>query len=326
MADKGANLPPETSKDLSAALDAQQAWLQATRQALADNGKLLPELGLPGDFATAVAAVTDRKDLLTLPQLPPVGPGQVSSAFAIYNGRVSPLIPLAIKGVLWYQGENNGMEGNIYFYKMRALIDGWRAVWGQGDFPFYFVQLAAWQQATKDPAGGDGWANIRAAQAKALSIRNTGMAVTIDVGDAADIHPRDKYDVGHRLALWALAKTYGQQNLVCSGPMYRGMKIEDGLIRLSFDNVGSGLMVANKDGRQPPVEDKNGTLARFAIAGEDKVWQWADARIDGDTVVVSSAKVPNPVAVRYAFSWNPAGANLYNRDGLPACPFRTDDW
>ena len=231
-----------------------------------------------------------------------------------------------IKGALWYQGEANGGDGDIYTTKMQALIGGWRAAWKQGDFPFYFVQLATFLPPNENPAGGDGWAKIRCAQMKALAIPHTGMASAIDIGDAGNIHPTNKQDVGKRLALWALARDYGKPGIVPSGPLYQAMKIEGGKIRLAFDYVGSGLMVGKKDGRQPTVEDPAGKLARFAIAGADKQWVWANAVIDDNAVVVSSDKVPNPVAVRYAFTTNTSGANLYNREGLPASPFRTDEW
>jgi sialate O-acetylesterase len=321
----GAATRPATVTGITAALNAHEAWIAAARAGLAGDGNIPTAPSLPPDFVPGISAIGEANKLMP-PALPPGAPGTVQSVFAIYNGRIKPLAPYAIKGVIWYQGENNGMEGDSYFHKMRALVGGWRQVWGQGDFPFYFVQLTAWQKANDVPAGGDGWAKVRAAQAKSMSIANTGMAVTYDVGDANDIHPTNKYDVGHRLALWALAKDYGQKDLVYSGPMFRQMKADGGRIVLSFDHIGGGLMVGKKEGRLPVAEDKEGKLARFAIAGEDKVWHWAEAKIEGDTVVVWSDKVAKPVAVRYAYSWNPSGANLYNRAGLPACPFRTDDW
>jgi sialate O-acetylesterase len=209
---------------------------------------------------------------------------------------------------------------------MRALIGGWRQAFGGGDFPFYFVQLANFQAATDNPAGGDGWAKIRMAQTKSLTIPNTGMAVTTDIGEANDIHPKNKQDVGKRLALWALAKELPKKNVVFSGPLFKAAVAEGTRVRIAFDSVGGGLMIGRKEGTAPTVEVKNGKLQRFAIAGKDKQWVWADARIDGKTVVVWSEKVPQPVAVRYAFSMNPEGANLYNKEGLPASPFRTDDW
>ena len=266
----------------------------------------------------------------------------------IYNGRVAPLAPYGIRGALWYQGESNGSEDDIYFHKMQGLISCWRQTWGEYgtmkkggksiiseyEFPFYFVQLANFQGANESPQGGDGWAKLRMAQLKALTIPKTGMALAIDIGDAGDIHPRNKEDVGQRLAVWALAKDYGKSKLVCSGPLYKSMKIEGSKIRISFDYAASGLIIGWKEGHGPAVDvgasadmaGKLPTLKRFAIAGEDKNWFWADAVIDGATVVLSNTNVPKPVAVRYAFSMNPAGCNLYNKEGLPASPFRTDDW
>lgn len=274
------------------------------------------------------AARAARKSGAPIPALPapPAHPVAGLSLSAIYNGRVAPLTRYGIKGVLWYQGEANGQDGDSYYHKMRALIGGWRTVWNQGEFPFYYVQLANYQQATDNPAGGDGWAALRMAQFKALQIPHTGMALAIDVGDAKDIHPRNKEDVGNRLALWALKNDYGQKELVCSGPLYKGITIEDNKVRISFDSVGRGLMVGKKQGHGPATEDLEGKLRRFAIAGEDKHWVWGDAVIDGATVVVSSPVVLRPVAVRYAYSMNPDGCNLYNQDGLPASPFRTDSW
>ncbi len=244
----------------------------------------------------------------------------------LYNGMVSPLVPLAIRGALWYQGESNGGEGVTYFHKKQALIGGWRQLFGQGDFPFYFVQLANWRQPSDNPQGGDGWARLREAQLNTLQVPNTGMAVIVDIGEENDIHPKNKQDVGRRLALWALVHDYGKRDLVFSGPLYKDMSVEGDKIRLTFDHVGSGLMVGKKDGRKAVEEVAGGELKRFAIAGADRKWHWAKAVIDGDTVVVSCDAVKTPVAVRYAFTMNPAGCNFYNKEGLPASPFRTDDW
>ncbi|MBF0244803.1 MAG: hypothetical protein HQL31_05975 [Planctomycetes bacterium] len=309
--------------NLQVALDAQDAWIKASRAALAGNGDLASPP--PADFVRLLAALTDRKDLV-VPPVPNGAPDDRTSWYAIYNAMIYPMAPFAIKGALWYQGENNGLDDDIYSLKMRALIGGWRMLWGQGDFPFYFVQLPGYKEPTDDPADSFGWPDIREAQRKSMSIQNTGMAITIDVGDAANIHPTNKYDVGRRLALWALAKDYGLTELVYSGPIYREMKVEDNKVRLLFDYAEAGLMVGKKEGRGEVTEDKNGKLGSFAIAGEDKVWQWAEAMLDGQAVVLWSDKVPKPVAVRYAYSWNPVGASLYNRAGLPACPFRTDNW
>lgn len=260
------------------------------------------------------------------PRLPAIGTGHQDPT-RIYNAMIHPLIPFAIRGAIWYQGESNGSEGVSYYHKKQALIGGWRTLWGQGDFPFYFVQLANFGQPTDDPAGGDGYSRVREAQRQSLSITNTGMAVIIDIGEAGNIHPANKQDVGLRLALWALGNEYGRANLVYSGPLLKASSVEQGIIRVTFEHAGSGLIVGTKNGLEPVVEDPAGVLKRFAIAGEDRQWHWAEARIDGtDSVIVSSASVPAPVAVRYAFSHNPEGCNLYNREGLPASPFRTDDW
>ena len=243
---------------------------------------------------------------------------------AIYNAMIHPMVGYGIRGAIWYQGESNGNEGISYFHKKKALITGWRELWGY-DFPFYFVQLANFQNANNNPAGGDGYARIREAQRKTLEIPKTGMAVIIDIGEARDIHPKNKQDVGKRLARWALADEHGKK-IVKSGPLFKEMEIKDGKAIISFDHIGKGLMVGEKAGLEPTKEVEDGKLKRFAVAGADKKWVWADAEIKGETVIVSSPEVAEPVAVRYAFSMNPEGCNLYNKEGLPASPFRTDDW
>ena len=230
----------------------------------------------------------------------------------LYNGMILPILPYPIRGAIWYQGESNA--GRAYQYRdlFPKMINNWRKDWGQGDFPFYFVQLANFRAVNPEPGDSD-WAELREAQTMTLSLPNSGQAVIIDIGDADDIHPKNKQDVGKRLALWALAKDYGC-DLVYSGPMYKSMKKDGSKIVLSFDHVGGGLVA--KDGEP---------LKGFAVAGEDKKFVWADAKIDGQKVVVSCADVADPVAVRYAWAINPI-CNLYNKEGLPACPFRTDEW
>jgi len=289
-----------------------EAYVAEARKALATNAELPAPVDLP-------CPISNRE---------PIG------WHCLYNGMINPLVNFRIKGVLWYQGENNGNEGDSYFQKKRALIGGWRKAWNIGDFPFYFVQLCSFSgypgtKPNENPAGGDGWASLRMAQLKTLTIPNTGMAVTIDLaeeGKHSNIHPTNKKDVGERLALWSLTKDYGKKDLVYSGPLYKELKIEEGKIRITFDNVGSGLTAATKNGYEPIVKDPSGLLKKFAIAGEDRKWVWADAAIEGKTVVVSSPGISKPVAVRYAFTWNPDGCNLYNNEGLPASPFRTDEW
>jgi sialate O-acetylesterase len=227
----------------------------------------------------------------------------------LYNGMINPIVPFAIRGAIWYQGESNNGEGMLYFEKMKALIAGWRAVWNEGDFPFYYVQLAPFKY------GGDptSLAKIWEAQSAALSIPDTGMAVINDVGNLKNIHPMDKQDVGKRLALWALAKNYGKQ-IVYSGPVYKSMSIDGSNIRLKFDSVGGGLTA--RDGK---------ALDWFTIAGEDKKFVPATAKIDGDSIVVSASDVAKPAAVRFAWS-QIAEPNLANAEGLPASAFRTDRW
>lgn len=245
---------------------------------------------------------------------------------AIYRSMVHPLTPFAMRGAIWYQGESNGAEGRSYYHKKHALVKGWRKVFQNPKLAFYWVQLANFQKENPEAMGGDGWAKIREAQTQALDLPETGMAVITDIGAANDIHPRNKQDVGSRLAQWALHQTYGKKDLVPSGPLYKSHKVEGGHIRISFKHVGSGLMVGKKDGLTPTQEVSGGTLEHFAIADKDMNWHWAKAVIDGESVVVSSPEVSVPFAVRYGFTMNPAKANLYNKEGLPAGPFRTDKW
>ena len=217
---------------------------------------------------------------------------------------IAPLIPYKIKGAIWYQGESNASRAYQYRTLFPAMIENWRTDWKQGDFPFYFVQIAPFRGQTPE---------IRNAQLIAMkNTPNTGMAVTMDVGNPNDIHPKNKQDVGKRLGLWALAKTYGQDGIVYSGPIYKGIKVEGDKIRISFDHIGGGLVA------------KDGPLTHFIIAEKDADFVKANAVIDGDSIVVSSTEAKKPVAVRFAWE-NAAEPNLFNKEGLPASPFRTDD-
>ncbi len=294
----------------------------------------MPQM-LDAYVAEARKAISGNAELPTPIDFPvyPIGDSGPAGWHCLYNGMIHPLVNVSIKGVIWYQGESNGNEGDSYFQKKRALIGGWRQAWNQGDFPFYFVQLASFGDPKQfmSPSNDNGWPKLRMAQLKTLTLPNTGMAVAIDLadnspGNSDPIHPKNKKEVGERLALWALAKDYGKKDLVYSGPLYKEMKIEGDKIRILFDHVGSGLTVATKKDYEPIKKDPQGKLQRFAIAGEDKKWVWANAVIDGATVLCSSPEVPEPVAVRYAFAQNPEGCNLYNNEGLPASPFRTDEW
>jgi sialate O-acetylesterase len=228
---------------------------------------------------------------------------------AMYNGNIAPIVGYGIRGAIWYQGESNAGNPMGYRKSFPAMIRGWRKAWGQGDFPFLFVQLANFMDRPMDPNVNGTWAELREAQTLTLSTPKTGMAVITDVGDAADIHPRDKQTVGHRLAIIAEANTYGMKDVVFSGPLFHSMTIDGNKIRLSFKHVDGGLVV------------KGDKLAGFAVAGKDGKYVWAGAAIEGDTVVVSSDKVEKPVMVRYAWGNNPE-CSLYNKADLPASPFR----
>lgn len=275
--------------------------------------------------ASKAAIAAGKVPTGTTPALPMFGNGAPCGQ---YFAMIAPLARFPIRGVIWYQGESNAGDAAHYAALMLALVKGWRAVWGY-DFPFYFVQLASYERPTTNAAGGDGYAALRNAQLQALGlIPNSGMAVTFDLGNATNIHPKDKFDVGERLALWALAKDYGQE-VVFSGPIFKAATPEGAKLRVSFDHVAPGLMVGSKNPTdlKPTTEVKDGKLEGFSVAGTDKNWFVADAVIEGDTVVVSNPSVAAPVAVRYAYRGNPMGhANLYNKAGLPASPFRSDTW
>jgi sialate O-acetylesterase len=232
----------------------------------------------------------------------------------LYNAMIAPVIQFSIKGTIWYQGETNVTEAAKYRTLFPMLINDWRNKWGK-DFPFYWVQLANYLQPVSQPAESD-WAELREAQHQTLQLPQTGEAVIIDLGEAGDIHPKNKQDVGYRLALAALKNTYGRE-LVYSGPVYQDMQIDGDKVILNFSNRGGGLIAKG---------DKYGYLKGFAIAGSDRHFVWAKAYIKGDQVIVYNSDVKNPVAVRYAWADNPDDVNLYNREGLPASPFRTDTW
>lgn len=290
----------EYRQALKKALPSWEAWLRETQKALASDAALPP---MPGPGQT--------------PDNPYAAP---TAPTALYNGMIHALTPFAIRGAVWYQGENNRSDGLFYEKKMQALVGGWRDVWKLGEFPFYYVQLAPYNYPfnSREAAPGDVPDQqllplIWEAQTGALRIPNTGMAVVTDIADLNDIHPRDKKDVGHRLALWARSRTYGEKDLVPSGPLYRSMAVEGDAARIRFEYAG-GLKAS--DGLP---------LRWFEIAGDDRIFYRAAAEIAGETVVVRSGRVPSPRAVR--FGWNQlAVPNLVNASGLPASPFRTDNW
>ena len=227
---------------------------------------------------------------------------------------IEPLLNYKIKGVIWYQGESNAERPEEYKSLFSAMINDWRNKWQEGNFPFLFVQLPNFMDAKSEPSESN-WALTREAQLKTLSLQNTAMAVTIDIGEWNDIHPLDKKDVGNRLALAAEKVAYGDDTINYSGPIYKSIEIDGNKIILSFENANGGLIAKN-----------GGELKGFSIAGADKNFVWAQAKIENNRIIVWSNEISNPVAVRYAWADNPDGANLINKGGLPASPFRTDEY
>jgi sialate O-acetylesterase len=234
----------------------------------------------------------------------------------LYNAMIAPLLPLSIQGAIWYQGESNAdNKADAIEYKklFPAMIRDWRQRWGQGEFPFLFVQLASFGAVQPQPADAN-WGYLREAQSSTLSLPNTGMAVATDIGNPMNIHPVQKQEVGDRLAAEAMRVVYGKPALPSTGPQFSSFKIKGNQVILDFKNTGKGLLA------------KAGPLKQFAVAGADKKFYWAEAIIVGRQIIVTCKQVPNPVAVRYAWANSPVDANLYNKEGFPASPFRTDRW
>jgi len=269
----------------------------------------LDGLSADPDFKELPAAAADKMQA----GLPPGPPNSFPSL--LFNAMLSPLIPYGIRGAIWYQGEANGDRAYQYRRTFPLMINDWRQRWHEGDFPFYFVQLSSFNAGHGMELTGSNWAELREAQLLTLSLPNTGMAVTTDIGNPMDVHPTNKQDVGLRLALNALQKTYGM-NLVPCGPIYRSISIKDSLAILHFSNTGSGLDIHNR----------YGYLQGFQVAGADQQFKWAKAWVKGDSVIVYNETITAPVAVRYGWTDDAMDANLYNKEGLPASPFRTDHW
>jgi len=272
------------------------------------------KIALGGPWRCKVEVSLDPANLATT-MGPLFGPDNPNAPATLYNGMIWPLRQYPIAGAIWYQGESNTGNPGAYRALLSAMIREWRKTWGIGEFPFGIVQLANFTAVQEEPNAGSAWAMLREAQTQvAATVANVGQAVIIDIGDALDIHPKNKQDVGKRLGRWALATTYGQK-IEYRGPTYSSMKIGEGCVVLTFDHVAGGLI------------PRNGLAVKgFAIAGKDEVFVWADEVIvEGNTVTVSAQAVPEPVAVRYGWADNPT-CNLYNDAGLPAVPFRTDDW
>ena len=270
------------------------------------------EISLTGPWLSKQGA--NLAELPALPSTPEFYEGNCNQPAALYNGMVAPVVPYRIRGVIWYQGESDTQRAYEYRSLFPKLITDWRAHWDQGAFPFLFVQLPNWSNNLPAPEkpGESAWAELREAQSMALALPNTAMAVTINIGETDDVHPPNKVDVGKRLALAAAATVY-KQDIEYSGPVFRTMGFENGALRLWFDHAKEGLVA------------KGGALSGFAVAGADGQFCWADALIEGNTVLVRSEQVPKPLAVRYGWADDPI-CSLYNAAGLPAAPFRTDNW
>ncbi|HMO27566.1 MAG TPA: sialate O-acetylesterase, partial [Tepidisphaeraceae bacterium] len=251
----------------------------------------------------------------TPPQRPnmPYGPESTNAPAAVWNGLVNPVVPVAMTGVIWYQGESNAGRAEQYRSLMRGLIQGWRDAWNQGDFPFIQVQLTSFRAPATQPSQPSPWAELRESQALVCrDLPNVGMVCITDVGDAQDIHPRDKQTVGYRLAQVALRDVYGQ-DVLASGPVFSDVQFDGARAIVSFETFGSALQV------------KGDALRGFLIAGEDQQWHFATATLENGRVIVTQDGVPRPVAVRYNWADNPDG-NLFNTAGWPAHPFATDTW
>jgi sialate O-acetylesterase len=262
-------------------------------------------ISLAGEWSFKIASVFQNS----------TGIGPNSYPTLLFNAMVNPLIPYAIKGAIWYQGEANADRAYEYRRSFPLMITDWRNHWQEGDFPFYFVQLASFNAGNGTSEHGSSWAELREAQTLTLSLPNTGMAVVTDIGDANDIHPKNKQDVGKRLAAIALNNAYAH-TMEFSGPMYQSMKIDGNKMTLTFSHTGDGLT----------VKDKYGYLKGFEVAGSDHHFHYAKAYIDGDKIIVYQEEVSSPIAVRYAWADDALEANLFNKNGFPASSFRTDDW
>ena len=279
-----------------------ESWI--SREAFEKSGDFKNLFGaIPYD---TIKAIADRGGKAVSPNAYPT---------LLFNGMIQPLVPFSIRGAIWYQGESNVGRAFQYRKSFPLMIQDWRTHFGQGDFPFYFVQLASFNAGNGNSAKGSNWAELREAQTATLALPNTGMAVTMDIGESKDIHPRNKQDVGARLAAIALRNAYGGKSEY-SGPMYQSSSTEGNKMVVSFTHTGRGLW----------AKDKYGYVKGFEVAGADKKFYYAKAELKDDKVIVYSDSVPNPVAVRYGWADDMPDVNLYNKDGFPASPFRSDTW
>jgi sialate O-acetylesterase len=299
----------QASNDLRPTVDRTKVWDEERPRVRAEYDEAIKKWRAEADKAVAAGA---------RPSPSPAVPDALREyriAASIYDGMIAPLIPFYIRGAFWYQGESNEARAQQYGILLPAMIKAWRERWAEGDFPFGIVQLPNYRDPKPEPAD-EAWSHIREAQRRtAGNTPNTGLIVTIDIGEAHDIHPKNKLDLGKRMARWALVDVYGQKQTK-SGPLIWGVRNKGSRMVVTFSEVGQGLRI--REGNE---------LSEFAIAGDDRKWYWANAKIVGkDSVEVWSESVKKPVAVRYAFNNNPKNPNLTNDTGLPAAPFRTDNW
>ncbi len=321
--------PPGSDKEANypALRNLQKEWSVCTPQSVGNYSRvavsfareLQRELMVPiGLIQAAVGGTQIESWIAKTP-----GPDVTKLKYECFLEHIQPIVGYAIRGSIWYQGEGNVKDKRDYLPKMKQLIEGWRTIWKQGDFPFYYVQIAPiGESPTDNPAGGEGRAEIRNAQLEALSIKNTGMVVTMDIGDQKE-HPLNKHDIGLRLSRLALHHDYDRKDLIPSGPIYQSHKIEGSTIRVKFQYTQKGLMLAKKDGYNPPVPTPDATIPWLSIQSKNGTWHWADGKIDGSDLLVSHKDVKEPIAVRFAYTDQPTGFNLYNTDALPASPFTT---
>ncbi|MDP2984353.1 MAG: sialate O-acetylesterase [Candidatus Latescibacter sp.] len=310
----GTNIPTWMSRTALAA-DPETKYLLSGWEKIIDDkpGEMLLHYeAVSGWFEYCFVQMSRRQSYGDIPATPKGFDRSLWAPGWLYNAMVAPLTRFPVTGAVWYQGEGDSGRGYMYRTLLKTLINDWRAQWKKADLPFIVVQLANVNNPDKEPVD-NGWAETREAQLMALSLPKTGLSVTLDLGVAEDVHYKNKQEAGRRTALAALKAAYGR-DIVYSGPLYKSMTAEGGKIRLRFDCIGSGLAARS-----------NEPLKGFAIAGADRKFVWADAKIDGNEVFVWSDKVTEPAAVRYAWSSNPV-CNLYNKEGLPASSFRTDDW
>ncbi|MDO7171631.1 sialate O-acetylesterase [Mariniflexile sp. AS56] len=321
----GTRVEPWISEASYLADENMKAYFEASRKEIKETIEIMDAEGyVDADYERALANWKEKGEKGRKPKPATHPKDNMQLPATLYNGMLNAVIPYAIKGAIWYQGESNAMYlANDYEDHFTAMINGWRADWNQGDFSFYFTQLAACKRG--DDEADKGWATVNNELRKTLKLPNTGMAVLYDIGEASDIHPHNKMDAGKRFAFWALEKDYNIKVKAVSGPLYKSHKVKAGKLEIEFTEAGSGLITAHKHLLNDAVRVGE-PLKTFEIVGSDGIWKQAVAKIvSKNKIEVWNASVPNPAQVRYAWSGTPDGANLYNKEGLPAAVFSTED-